>query len=154
MWLYLSIGISLNPSTPFIYCLIPIGLFPDIPNFIYLLSRIGFPTSYCWEAHLPLSSAVIWQSSHLFKIPPVIILPCWNSVLLFRFLCFLFCFISIYYHNVVWLKSENFSNIAWAYLVLGWMTRYSVTENIEIVGIILKLLGLGLKTWLEEILDG
>ena len=138
MWLHLSTGIPLSLSNPFTYCLIFIGLFLDTPNLIYLLSGIGFPTLHCWEAHQPLSPAVILQSSHFLRIPPAVILLCWDSVLLFRLLCLLLRLMSVYYRNVVWVKSETSSNVAWAYPASGWMTRYSVTEDSGIVGTDLK----------------
>ena len=145
MWLHLSTGISLSLLTPFTYCLIPTGLFLDTPNLIYLLSEIGFPTSHCWEAHQPLS--------------PAVILLCWDSVLLFRLLLHLLLhlllyLISVYYRNVVWVKSGTPSNVAWAYPTSGWMMRYFVTEDSGIVGIELKPWGLDLKTRLESNPDG
>ena len=142
-WLHLSTGIPLSLPIAFTYQLIPIGLFPDTLNLIYLLLRIGFPTSHCWEAHQPLSPAVILQSSHLLRIPPAVILLCWDSVLLFRLLCLLLRLMSVYYRNVVWVKSETSSNVAWAYPASGWMTRYSVTEDSGIVGTDLKAWWLG-----------
>ena len=149
IWLHLSIGIPLSPLTPFTYCLILTGLFPDMPNLIYLLSGIGFPALHCWKTHQPLS--------------PAVILFCWDLVLLFRLLLhlffhlllhLLFYLMTVYYRNVVWMKSETPSNVAWAYLASGWMMRYSVTEDLGIVGTDLKLWGLNLKSRLEGIPDG
>ena len=154
MWLHLSTGIPLSPSTLFTYYLILIDLFLDTPNLIYLLSGIGFPTSHCWEAHQPLSPAVILQSFYLLRIPPAVILLCWDSVLLFRLFCLLIYLMSVYYHNIVWVKSETSSDVAWAYPALGWMMRYSVTENSGIVGTDLKPWELDLKTRLGGIPDG
>ena len=117
-WLHLSTGIPPSPRTPFIYCLISTGLFPDIPNLIYLLSGIGFSTLHYWKAHQPLSSAVILQSSHLLGILPTVILLYWDSVFLFRLLCLFLCLISVYYRMIVWVKPKISSNVAWAYPAL------------------------------------
>ena len=153
-WLQLFTGILLSLLTSFTYCFIPTSLFPDTPNLIYLLLEIGFSISHCWEAHQPLSLAVILQSSHLLRILPAIILFCWDLVFFFHLFCLLFCLMSVYYRKVVWVKSETPSNVAWAYPALGWMTRHSVTKDIGIVRTDLKLWGLGMKIRLKGIPNG
>ena len=134
MWLHLSIGIPLSLLIAFTYQLILIGLLFAMTTRILLSLRIGVPISHWWEAQQPSS---------------------WGSVLLFYLLLHLLLHLmSVYYRNIVWVKSETPSNAAWAYLASEWMMRYSVSEDLGIVGTDLKPWGLDLKTRLEDIPDG
>ena len=54
-----------------------------------------------------------------------------------------FVSLSVSYRNVVWVKSETSSDVAWAYPASEQMTRYSVTEDLGIVGTDLKAWWLG-----------
>ena len=136
-WLHLSTGIPLSLPIAFIYQLIPIGLFLGITICIFLLIKN-------WPSYIAF-----------MKSAPAVILPYWDLVFLFRLLLYLFLhFMSVYYRNVVWVKFKTPSNAAWAYPALRWMMRYSVSEDLRIVGADLKPWGLDLKTQLEDILDG
>ena len=136
-WLHLSTGIPLSLLIAFTYQLIPIGLLLDMT--IHILLLIGNRPSHIV----------------LMKSAPAVIPPYWDLVLLFHLFFYLFFHLmSVYYRNVIWVKSETPSNVAWAYPASGWMIRYSVMENLRIVGTYLKTWGLDLKTRLEDILDG
>ena len=76
--------------------------------------RINLLTSYYWEFYL-LSSYFIktWFSS--------------------------FISMSVYYYNVVWVKSEALNNITWIYTALGSMTRFFIIENSGIIRIDLEI---------------
>ena len=119
------------------FTLIPIGLLLGITIHILLLIR-----------NRPSYIA-------LMKSAPAVILPCWDLILLFRLLFHLLLHLmSVYYRNVEWVKSEIPSNVAWVYPASGRMMRYSVTEDLGIVGTYLKPWGLDLKTRLESIPNG
>ena len=116
-WLHLSTGIPLSPPIAFAYQLIPIGLLLGTTKPILLLLGIGFPTLHCWEAHQPSPYFVGTRFSSFVS-----------------FFVSSFVSMSVYNCNVVWVKSEAPSDVAWAYPASGSMTRYSVTEDSGIDG--------------------
>ena len=90
-WLHLSTGIPLSLPIAFTYQLISIGLLLGITIRIFLLIGNRLPTSH---SHQPSSYFVGTRFSSFVSLP-------------------------VSYRNVVWVKSETSSNVAWAYPASG-----------------------------------